>query len=64
MVNYWAIAIGINHYQLFQPLNCAQGDAEAIREYLVTQAGFRPENCLLMTNSSPPIGDKSSYPSK
>ncbi|MFO5473776.1 MAG: peptidase C14, partial [Dolichospermum sp.] len=62
MVNYWAIAIGINQYQLFQPLGCAQADAEAIKDYLVTQAGFPSENCLLMTNTSPPIGDKSSYP--
>ncbi|OBQ37813.1 MAG: peptidase C14 [Anabaena sp. CRKS33] len=64
MVNYWAIAIGINQYQLFQPLGCAQADAEAIKDYLVTQAGFPSENCLLMTNTSPPIGDKSSYPTK
>ncbi|MFN5956177.1 MAG: caspase domain-containing protein [Dolichospermum sp.] len=64
MVNYWAIAIGINQYQLFQPLGCAQADAEAIQDYLVTQAGFPSENCLLMTNTSPPIGDKSSYPTK
>jgi uncharacterized caspase-like protein len=56
MVNYWAIAIGINQYQLFQPLGCAQADAEAIQNFLVTQAGFLPEKCLLMTNSSPPIG--------
>jgi len=64
MVNYWAIAIGINQYQLFQPLGCAQADAEAIKGFLVTQAGFPPENCLLMTNTSSPIGDKSSYPTK
>jgi len=64
MVNYWAIAIGINQYQLFQPLSCAQADAEAIKDFLVTQAGFLPENCLLMTNTSPPIGEQSSYPTK
>ncbi|HLO87766.1 MAG TPA: caspase family protein [Nostocaceae cyanobacterium] len=64
MVNYWAIAIGINQYQLFQPLSCAQADAEAIRDFLVTDAGFLPQNCLLMTNTSPAIGEKSSYPTK
>jgi hypothetical protein len=64
MVNYWAIVIGINQYQSFQPLSCAQSDAEAIQGFLVTQAGFLPEKCLLMTNSSPPIGKRSSYPSK
>lgn len=64
MANYWAIAIGINQYQLFQPLSCAQADAEALKNLLVTEAGFLPENCLLMSNTSPPIGDKSSYPTK
>jgi hypothetical protein len=64
MVNYWAIAIGINQYQSFQPLSCAQADAEAIKDFLVTQAGFLPEKCLLMTNTSPPIGEQSSYPTK
>lgn len=64
MANYWAIAIGINQYQLFQPLSCAQADAEALKDLLVTEAGFLPENCLLMTNTSPPIGEKSSSPTK
>jgi len=64
MVNYWAIAIGINQYELFQPLSCAQRDAEALKDFLVTQGGFLPDNCLLMTNTSPPIGDKSTYPTK
>jgi hypothetical protein len=64
MVNYWAIAIGINQYELFQPLSCAQNDAEALKEFLVTEVGFLPQNSLLMTNTSPPIGEKSSYPTK
>ncbi|MBK1987964.1 caspase family protein [Sphaerospermopsis aphanizomenoides BCCUSP55] len=64
MVNYWAIAIGINQYELFQPLSCAQTDAEAIKEFLVTEVGFLPQNCLLMTNTSPPIAEKTSYPTK
>ncbi|WP_413174593.1 caspase family protein [Anabaena azotica] len=64
MVNYWAIAIGINQYELFQPLSCAQTDAEALKEFLVTEVGFLPQNCLLMTNTSPPIGEKTSYPTK
>ncbi|MCW5315791.1 peptidase C14 [Nostoc sp. KVJ3] len=64
MANYWAIAIGINHYQLFQPLSCAQADAEALEDFLVTEAGFLPKHCLLMTDTSPPIGDISTYPTK
>ncbi|MEH2410958.1 caspase family protein [Nostoc sp.] len=64
MANYWAIAIGINQYQLFQPLSCAQADAEALEDFLVTEAGFVPKHCLLMTDTSPPIGDRSTYPTK
>lgn len=64
MANYWAIAIGINQYQLFQPLSCAQADAEALRDFLVQQAGFSRQRCLLMNETSPPIGDRSTYPTK
>ncbi|MEH1903838.1 MAG: caspase family protein [Nostoc sp.] len=64
MANYWAIAIGINQYQLFQPLSCAQADAEAVENFLATEAGFVPKHCLLMTDTSPPIGDRSTYPTK
>ncbi|MCC5637423.1 caspase family protein [Nostoc sp. CHAB 5844] len=64
MANYWAIAIGINQYQFFQPLRCAQADAEALKDFLVQEAGFTPQRCLLMTDTSPPIGDRSTYPTK
>ena len=64
MANYWAMAIGINQYQLFQPLSCAQADAEALEDFLVTEAGFFPKHCLVMTDTSPPIGDRSTYPTK
>ncbi|MEH2393963.1 MAG: caspase family protein [Nostoc sp.] len=64
MANYWAIAIGINQYQLFQPLSCAQADAEALENFLVTEGGFVPKHCLVMTNTSPPIEDRSTYPTK
>jgi uncharacterized caspase-like protein len=64
MANYWAIAIGINQYQFFQPLRCAQADAEALKEFLVQEAGFTPQRCLLMTDTSPPIEDRSTYPTK
>ncbi len=64
MANYWAIAIGINQYHSFQPLSCAQADAEALKDFLVTEAGFLPQNCLLMTDTSPPFADQSTYPTK
>ncbi|MEH2406088.1 caspase family protein [Nostoc sp.] len=64
MANYWAIAIGINQYQLFQPLSCAQADAEALEDFLVTEGGFVSKHCLVMTDTSPPIEDRSTYPTK
>ncbi len=64
MAKLWAIAIGINQYQYFQPLGYAQTDAEALRNFLVEQAGFPEEQCLLMTDSSVPMGDKPTLPTK
>ncbi|WP_138498035.1 caspase domain-containing protein [Nostoc sp. PA-18-2419] len=64
MANYWAITIGINQYQLFQPLSYAQADAEALKDILVTEASFVPGHCFLMTDTSPPIKDRSTYPTK
>lgn len=64
MANYWAITIGINQYELFQPLGWAQNDAEALNDLLVTELGFLEENCLLMTNSSPARGERSSHPNR
>jgi uncharacterized caspase-like protein len=64
MANNWAIAIGVNQYQFFQPLGCAQADAEALKDFLVIEAGFLQQQCLLMTDTSPPLGDRSTYPTK
>ncbi|NMG06268.1 caspase family protein [Brasilonema sp. UFV-L1] len=64
MANNWAIAIGINQYQFFQPLDCAQADAEAVKNFLVTNGGFLSQQCLLITETSPPFGDRSTYPTK
>ena len=64
MAKLWAIAIGINQYQYFQPLGYGSADAEALRNFLVEQAGFPEEQCLLMTDSSVPMGDKPTLPTK
>ncbi|MCJ8279997.1 MAG: caspase family protein, partial [Rivularia sp. ALOHA_DT_140] len=64
MAKLWAITIGINQYQYFQPLGYGSADAEALRDFLVEQAGFEKERCLLMTDSSIPMGDKPTLPTK
>ena len=60
----WAIAIGINQYHSFQPLSYAQQDAEALQQFLVQEAGFPAQNCLLLTDTSPPIFGKSTHPTQ
>ncbi len=58
----WAIAIGINQYQFFQPLIYAKADAQAFRATLVSQGAFAPEQCLLLTDTSPPLDGRSTQP--
>lgn len=64
MANYWAIAIGINQYESFGPLNYAKADAEDFRDFLVQEAGLAPENCLLMTDDSPLLDGESTCPTQ
>ncbi|MGK7889294.1 MAG: caspase family protein [Leptolyngbyaceae cyanobacterium] len=64
MSNYWAIAIGINQYQQFQPLLYAQWDAQALWNYWVKEGGIPQTQCMLLTDgmvadsSPPPIPTK------
>ncbi|MBW4520267.1 MAG: caspase family protein [Scytolyngbya sp. HA4215-MV1] len=64
MTNHWAIAIGINQYQFFQPLGSAQQDAQALHTLLVESGGFSRDHCLLMTETSPPFLGHSTYPDR
>jgi uncharacterized caspase-like protein len=62
--NQACIAIGINQYQFFQPLSYAQQDAQALGNFLVDEARLPAERCVLLTDTSPPASDHSTYPSK
>lgn len=64
MKHHACIAIGINQYQLLQPLSYAQEDAEALYGFLTEEAGFAPDECLLMTDSSPSLWGQSTYPNR
>ncbi|MDX2232139.1 MAG: caspase family protein [Leptolyngbyaceae cyanobacterium bins.349] len=64
MMRQWAILVGLNNYQMFQPLNCAQQDAQALQQFLIHEAGFAPEQCLLLTDTSPPISGRSTTPTR
>ncbi|MGJ3245770.1 MAG: caspase family protein [Elainellaceae cyanobacterium] len=59
MTNYWAIAVGVNQYQFFQPLMYGQWDAQALHHFLTTQGGFASEHCQLLTDISPAIKQNS-----
>lgn len=60
----WAISIGINQYQSFQPLSYAQHDAQAMQQFLVDEVGVPAEQCVLLTETSPPLWDRSTYPDR
>ncbi len=62
--NHWAILIGINQYECFQPLRYAQADAQGLRNFLVDEAKLSPDRCLLLTDTSPPLRGQSTYPNQ
>lgn len=61
---HWAILIGINQYQFLQPLSFAHQDAQALQNFLISEAGFSPEHCLLLTDMSPSVQNRSTQPIK
>ena len=65
MKNHWAIAVGINRYEDVSPsLSYAQADAQALQEFFIRETGTPSEQCILLTETSPPICGQSTYPSR
>jgi len=64
MANYVGMAIGINRYRFFPPLQFGQADAQALWQFWVGQGNLPSHRCLLLTDTSPTIGDLSTYPTK
>jgi hypothetical protein len=64
MANQACISIGINQYQFFQPLGYGMEDAVSIGQFFVDAAGWSPQQCLLLTDSSPMLGGRSTYPDR
>lgn len=62
MKNFWAITIGINQYQHFQPLGYAQRDATMMHHFFVEDLGIPAEHCVLLTEVSPSIYPQAIYP--
>jgi Caspase domain len=64
MANQACISIGINQYQFLTPLSYGMADAVAMEQFFVDAAGWSPEQCLLLTDTSPETGNKSTYPTR
>jgi Caspase domain len=64
MATQTCISIGINQYQSLPALGYGLADAVAIENFFVDAAGWSPSQCLLMTDTSPNNGDKSTYPNR
>ncbi len=62
MNNFWAIAVGINQYQNFQPLGYAQRDASLLHHFFVEEVGIPADHCTLLTEISPSINPHAVYP--
>jgi Caspase domain len=64
MANQACISIGINQYQFLPPLGYGMADAVAMEQFFVDAAGWSPSQCLLLTDTSPKTGNKSTYPDR
>jgi hypothetical protein len=62
MGKHWALSIGINHYQSFQPLHYARQDAEAVHRFLIEEVGLPADHCLLLTETAPDYHDRVMLP--
>ncbi|MGB3292968.1 MAG: caspase family protein [Phormidesmis sp.] len=64
MANHWAITIGINQYRHLQPLMHAQNDALYTYRFLVEEAGFPRDHCVLLSDLAVSVGQQAVYPDK
>ena len=64
MASQACISIGINQYQFLTPLSYGKEDAAAIEHFFIAAAGWGPEQCLLLTDTSSQTDNKSTYPTR
>lgn len=63
----WAVTIGVNQYDYLQPLQYAQRDAEAMRDYFLREAGFETvyhfsaDADPIPSGSGPPLNSKPNF---
>jgi hypothetical protein len=64
MTNQACISIGIDRYQFLPPLGYGMADAVAMEQFFLNAAGWSQSQSLLLTDTSPQVGDKSTYPDR
>lgn len=64
MAKHWAVIVGINQYQLLQPLMYAQLDAIELRDFLTQEVGLPANQCALLTDVSPAFQESAAYPAR
>ena len=64
MTNHWGITIGINQYRHLQPLMHAQNDALFTHRFLVEEANFPLDHCVLLSDLAISVGHQVVYPDK
>jgi hypothetical protein len=64
MADHWAIIVGINQYHFLQPLMQAQNDALGMWRFLVEEAGFAPQQCILLSDLSVSTEHQAVYPDR
>ena len=64
MENFRAMAIGIDGYHYWQPLNHSEANAQALYKYLSQDAQIPHQNLLLLTDTSPQVEPYSTYPNR
>ncbi|MCH2246009.1 MAG: peptidase C14, caspase catalytic [Crocosphaera sp.] len=62
MNNFWAICIGIEEYLHYQPLRGAENSAQALYRYFFAESNLPSDQLLLLTDTSPSPGKRSTYP--
>ncbi|ACK66694.1 hypothetical protein PCC8801_2693 [Rippkaea orientalis PCC 8801] len=64
MENFRGMAIGIDGYRYWQPLQDAEANAQALYQYLSQNAQICHHQLLLLTDTSPQVEQLSTYPNR
>ena len=64
MNNFRAICIGIEEYLHYQPLRGAENSEQELYRYFFTEVNLPSHQLLLLTDTSPSPGKRSTYPNR